>query len=297
MRLIHKIILPALLVSALAGCANNYTNVRTFAQATTSITQATPVLLADNKLSCVRSQQLAEEVLTVLKNPDATQYAEEYRTICDERENKLQPIVELNVVLNNFSTAVESLARDDFVTGKPEADAASNFLSNMGKLGAFELSSGQVSAVTGLVQFVTNAMLNSERQGVLGKAFSAENQQNLQSVIAALGKAGDFYINDLRSEKILIGLVSNEIEHKLSASESLAVSEFKLRLRGQRDLVEARMNAVRQYQQALVKLKDAIAPAAQSINQPDNREILREIKDFARQAYDVNRQFRAAFGN
>ena len=166
----------------------------------------------------------------------------------------------------------------------------------MGKLGAFELSADQITAVSSLVQFVTNAMLNAERQGALGKAFSEANQENIQAIIAALTQASAFYIVDLQAEKLTIAGVIQEMETNKQASESLALSEFKLRLQGQQDIVGSRLTAVSQYRDALVKLKDAMAPVAQSISRPGNREILQEVKDFANQVYDVNKQFKAAFG-
>jgi len=292
----HAYLLLSIIVLSLFGCSKNYTNVRTFADATTSVTQATPALLTDNQQSCWRSQRLTQQMLTVIKSDFEAKYSADYKAICESRGKKLKPIADINTVLSNFSGAISSLAKDDFVTGKPEAENATNFLTSMGKLGAFELTSDQISAVTKISQFVTNAMLNSERQSSLSKAFSQENQKNLKEIISALQKASGFFLLDLVSETETICLISTEMARNRGNEEVLALSEFKDRLASQIEIIEAKKIAITKYSEALLKLSEAIAPAAKSIQNPGNKEILTEIKNFAQQAYDLNKLFKTEFG-
>lgn len=290
-----KLISIIFAAALLSGCATNYTNVRTFADAATSITQSTPALLVDNKLSCIRSQQLTDQVLTVVKAKDQTSFSADYKKICSQRDEKIKPISELNVVLGNFSGAVASLAKDDFVTGKTEAESATKFLASAGGISHLELTGEQVSAIVKIGQFVTNAMLNSKRQKALSEAFSGEMQANLKLLISALENASDFYLLDLDVEIRTINGVGQEMDLKKKSVESLALSEFQLKLEAQREVVNLRKLAIVKYKDSLHKFQEAIAPAADSIQNPSNKEILQQIKDFSQQAYELNKQFKAAF--
>jgi uncharacterized protein YceK len=280
----------------LSGCSN-LTNVRTFADATTTVTASTAAMVKDDQDSCRRRYQFEIEYYKVIKAPDKEAKAtSRQQERCKKLADQVKAILALNGVLQNYAAGLSALAQDSFVTYKGEIDETTAALTALQKSTITSISDPEIAAAGKLIQFIASAATEGYRQKKLAEAMNDEMKKAVDVTVAALNRTATAYEAQLYAEAgtvdvVLIGLDT------LAANEPLALLEYHRRMEQLAAAVEEKKKAIATYKQTLATMSDAYNDAANDLANPSRKEIGKAVIDYAKRAYAVEKDMHKAFGS
>lgn len=318
-----------LLISILtAGCATNMTSVATFGDATSKVAEQTNAVLTKIPQSCLDQFDLlsgqAALATAVVAGPtgDAaasarhTAYTAEQRgalrdyatrlttqkpelaAACD-RMAKFTPALQgMSASLAGFASALTALAKDEFVTYRPEFGALTQ---SIAALPLHEnkplLNDKQVAAVNGLEALIYKAATESYRQRKLTEVLD-QGVKIMPDVVKALQRVSSAYADDLVSVAERARASREDAKGMQKAGllyEPIAQQEFTYRMQGVEAAAQARVDALRGYDALLDKLPPTLTAARDSVRHVPLQDVIAEVKAFAQDAYAVQQKLQAAF--
>jgi hypothetical protein len=319
----------ALLTSLLAtACATNMTNVATFGDATSTVAQQTNAVLTKIPQSCrdqldLLSGQLALANSVIVPSasntgafaPHTTYSAQQRLALGDyaqrltaqqiqlasecERMATFTPVLQgMSSSLAAFASALTALAKDEFVTYKPELDSLTQSIAALPVEGNKPLlDTAQVSALSGLQALIYKAATESYRQAKLTEVLD-QGAAIMPGVVSALKSVSADYADALALVAQRAKAASEDAVAMRMAGllyEPIAQQEFQYRLKLVEASAQARIDALKGYDALLDKVSPTLKAARDSVRHVPVHDVIAEVKAFAQQAYDVQQKLQKAF--
>lgn len=218
---------------------------------------------------------------------------------CPGQATKLIAARSIGDVLLNYGAALQSLSADEFVAYNPKLDEIPSSLAKLpGSAGKPLLDAAQIGAVQDLTKLVYHVSILSYRQKQLEQAMGPEQRKQVMSVTESLSYLTSSYLEGLDKEKIELGLLSSDLDALMRRGvlpEPLSVTEVQRQLSVAVTEVQKRQEAMQAYVVALGKFVGGFDKAAQSIHEPSNKEIAKEVIEFGKSVYQVQAALDKAF--
>lgn len=292
----NKNLALALITAPLICACSNLASVRTFASATSTVTNSTSLLLNDDQGTCSRRMQVEIEFYRVAKMDAAASSAKTSESNCSVAEAQTKRILAYNNVLENYASALNAISQDSYVTVNGEVNDVDGILSNLNSTKLTAVTNDQKSAVEALVGFVGTAALDVYRHQKISDALSPQNVLAVKEISAAIRSAVHAYDLQLAQEGKAYDDAINAM-NVVASKESLAVQEYSLRMSDIQSSLAQRRQAVDAYDKALASMGTALDAAAADVANPSFKEISASVISYAKQANAVQVSFRKAFAN
>jgi len=345
-------ILVYMLVALLSGCATNMASVGTFGKAVQSLSDETDKVLSKYVKSCKDQQSLVQWQQKIIDSVDIYWHHQKEKVLerelvkvqqhrelvkvqqhidklsalkitldkanqtfdleCPKQEKSLEVISEMSQVLSEYATALQSLAKDNFVTYNGQLKSLTDELSK-----ATILDKKQTSAVEQLNSLLYNMATKSYRKSKLKEALSPTMGEHFSTLNDGLFSLSESYEGSLQITIALIGGFSSSLSNLMKTGtipEPLAVSELKHQLeQSENEIKKKLIPALNKYQATLSKQcpKDkekckeeqkepsnfdkAFKEAADSLDSDGKIIADGAIIDFAKSVYDTHKALRDAF--
>lgn len=248
----------------------------------------------------LRASDAAQSISTIAQARKSLHpYQDGLITTCPGQASKLTAARSIGDVLLNYGSALQSLSADEFVAYNPKLDEIPKSLSTLpGPAGKPLLDEAQVGAVRELTKLIYKVSILSYRQKQLEQAMGPEQRKQILNVTHSLSYLTSSYLEGLDKEKIELDLLSSDLDALMrrgALPEPLSVTEVQRQLSVAITDVEKRQEAMKAYVIALGKFDSGFDKAAQSIHEPSDKEIAKEIIEFGKSVYRVQAVLDKAF--
>lgn len=318
----------------LSACAINLSNVATFGDSMSSVAAETSTVLVNMPAACRQTLVLVSEQRRVVaavqaalaerakrpvisseesaglgnKQAHLTVFAQALETseaslsdTCPGIESLMPALQGLSVVLSAYGSAIKSLAQDSFVTYNAELDVLPESLGRIPRPGHRSealLTREQTESISALQKLLYEAAIHSYRQRKLEQVLDDRNRQAILAVVNALRQASAYYSPMLDIVQVKTVAVIDDarmLQREGLLLEPVGLQEFSIRMAGQAEAVKAKQDALRSYVALLDKVEPALDKTRWSLRNPADKELLSEVREFARTASEVERKLRKAF--
>ena len=280
---IRQALVLVLIATSLPGCIETR-NVSTFANSVLMVTDATDKIMASDRLVCADITALVQETESL---PGVGSLGD---ANCAKLDKILAGIVGVNQVLGNYGQALADIAQDSFINYDSDVGTLSGILNQLPPRLA---SPEQIAAVGQLAGFVASLATEHDREKAIRAAMAGPAMQgNFHQVSSLLKSLAKQYGQGLEQRAATTNSILRVVRHDFGPAEPVAVAELSLRLAPLAHVSEAQTTALRSYQAALDGMDKAFDAA---LAKPTAKQLLDDVKDFARQARSVAKALATAF--
>jgi hypothetical protein len=253
-------------------------NVSIFAGSVAVVTEATGKMINADCATCANYNAMIDE-MGMIRNKPYT------HAKCEDLGKTLDAISALNTLLSNYGKALGNISQDTFTDYDSDEQGLKAVLQSLPA--AQQPTQAQMDAVRELAGWLASLATQAQREKAVKAAMVGKNgemRENFHITVALLRKLATQYSDGLERMANVTRMSLSLVEHDYAATEPVAVAEMKVRLSGSSHVSDEHKEAVRQYIAALDAMTKAFDAAAEK---PAAREMLAEVRDFARQARNV----------
>lgn len=264
-------------------------NVNIFAGSVTVVTDATSKMIDSDRATCANINATISEIETL---PNIGQIGS---ANCADLGKVLDAIAGVNKVLGNYGKALGDISQDTFINYDSDVNTLQTILKSLPP--AQQPTQDQITAVSGLAGWVASLAIQEDREKAIQAAMVGNNGQmktNFHNVVALLKQLSTQYSDGLDTNARITQAILGRVSHDFVNTEPVAVAELSLRLKGNTQVSNDQKTAIKQYVSALDAMSKAFDAATEK---PTAKELLPDVRDFAKQARSVYQSLAKAFPN
>jgi hypothetical protein len=214
---------------------------------------------------------------------------------CAGQGKVLDAIAGVNKVLGNYGRALGDISQNTFINYDSDVNTLQTILQNLPA--AQQPTQDQIAAVSGLAGWVSSLVTREDREKAIKDAMVGNNGEmktNFHKVVALLKQLAMQYSDELDANAKITKLSLARVSHDYGATEPVAVAELSIRLAGNSQVSNDQKAAIKQYVTSLDAMSKAFDAATEK---PTAKELLPDVRDFAKQARNMYRSLAKAFPN
>lgn len=264
-------------------------NVNTFASSVTVVTDATSKMIDSDRATCANINATISEIEALPK------IGKIGSANCDGLGKVLDAISGVNKVLGNYGKALGNISQDTFINYDSDISTLQSIFKSLPA--AQQPTQDQITAVSGLAGWVASLVTQEKREKAIKDAMVGNNGEmktNFHNVVTLLKQLATQYSDGLDTNARITKSSLNLVAHEYGATEPVAVAELSLRLAGNTKVSIDQNAAIKQYVNALDAMSKAFDAATEK---PTTKELLPEVRDFAKLARSVYQSLAKAFPN
>jgi hypothetical protein len=264
-------------------------NVSTFAGSVTVVTDATSKMIDSDRVTCANINVTIGEIEALPK----IGMGKIGSANCTGAGKVLDAIAGVNKVLANYGKALGDVSQDTFINYDSDVSTLQGILKSLPA--DYQPTADQITAVSGLAGWVASLVTEEKRERAIKDATVGNNGEmttNFHNVVALLQHLATNYSDGLEANAQITKDFLILIPPAYGANEPVAVEELKNRLAGNTQVSDDQKAAIKQYVSALQTMSKAFDAATA---EPTAKELLPEVRDFAKQARSVYQSFAKAF--
>jgi len=290
------LIIALVSLACLSGCANQsavrpFAAVRTFADETKQLSITFEPMLAGSSTSC--ADKYIRKKLITSSDFDPARVEKEAAEMCAPIAENNQAIARLNQLLEQYADTLAALADDKLPSYQAELGGLSASLGKLKKPGTQEalVGSDKLSAVTSLAEFLsrvaTQHLQKDSMRELLNHEAAIQTITNALRDYATLNYRG--WLRDERRE--------NEVLYKAldRSKETLAANYLKTILLREDRLIAQRDQAIDAFVASLEQLQKANAEIRQKFDQQDDKALIAQLVNYAKEVSRLRRQMQGVF--
>lgn len=262
-------------------------NVDTFAGSVTVITDATSKMIDSDRATCANINATIAEIETLPK------IGKIGSANCADLDKVLEAIAGVNKVLSNYGKALGDISQDTFINYDSDVSSLQTILKSLPP--AQQPTQDQIAAVSGLAGWVTSLVTKEKRDKAIKDAMVGNNGEmktNFHNVVALLKQLATQYSEGLDINAQITKSSLNLVSHEYKDIEPVAVAELSIRLKGNTQVSNDQKASIKQYVAVLDSMSNAFDAATEK---PTAKELLPDVRDFAKQARNVYQSLAKAF--
>ncbi|MGA8863255.1 MAG: hypothetical protein WB444_05540 [Gallionella sp.] len=267
-------------------------NVTTFASSVLVVTSATSKITASDRTTCANINATLAEIQTLPKIKEMGDFG---TANCTELDKTLKAIEGINTVLANYGQALNDISQSTFINYDSDVTSLKGVLNSLPA--AQKPTQDQINAVSGLAGWIASLATEEKRDEAIKDAMEGNNgemRDNFHKVVSLLKQLNDQYSEGLEINAKITQSSLNLVSHFYGNSEPLAVAEHSLRVAANTTVSADQEAAVKQYDKALDGMSNAFDAASKN---QTTKELLTEVRDFAKQARTMYQSVSKAFPN
>ncbi|SMC27273.1 hypothetical protein SAMN02745857_02780 [Andreprevotia lacus DSM 23236] len=322
-----RLLLASLAALLISGCATNLSAVSTFGNSTEALATQSGEMLQHYAAFCDEVVGHVEQENRILQltrlywaaQPASTAKTDALRTLdeadeafsphadtaagrqqCEQDRVRLARAQVFAQALQHYASALGAVASDQFVTYNARFDDLGNHLRGTPLLAGETPAqiNAQVEAVQGLTRLVYDMAVRHYRQTQLASALGDEQEQRIALLLGQLQAITQSYQQSLTTAALQTRITASfnrRLLHLGTLPEPLAVAEQTRALEVRQKDLEQRAAALGKLLAALEQLPPAFTQARDAVQHPDRKDIAKEVLDFGKAVYKLQRQIGDAF--
>ncbi|MEH6462036.1 hypothetical protein [Chitinimonas sp. JJ19] len=287
-------LIPALLCGSLllGGCAN-LAAVNSYAGDTQRLTAAFEPMLAGSSHSCA-AKYLRKKAITA-RDFDAAAAEKAAATLCGPIATDNKVMTELNGLLGQYADTLTALADEQLPSYKDEFGGLKDSLATVKRKGSADplFDEGKLSAISGLATHLSRIATQRAQKAAIRDLLDHE-----VAVLAITNALNDYaqhnYRGWLKDEQRELALLREALDNA-GKTEPLAANYLKTQLLAEEKQIAAREQAVEAFSTSIRELQQAHALIKQKYDQPDDKALAAQLKQFALAIAKLDQQAKAAF--
>ena len=272
----------------LSACIESQ-NVNTFASSVTVVTDATSKIIDSDRATCSNINATISEIETLPK------IGKIGSANCADLGKMLDAIAGVNKVLGNYGKALGDISQDTFINYDSDINSLQTIFKSLPA--AHQPTQDQITAVSGLAGWVASLVTQEEREKAIKDAMVGNNGEmktNFHNVVTLLKQLVTQYSDGLDTTARITNTSLSLVSHEYGSTEPVAVAELSIRLSGNTRISNDQKAVINQYVTALDAMSKAFDAATEN---PTAKELLPEVRDFSKKAWNVYQSFSKAFPN